>query len=84
MLRRDGEAVLGVLRTTDGAAAAAISYVAQRNALLTGGTSAQTAAQVGGALAVGGHDVGADPASIPDRAGAVNTRAMLADAGRSA
>ena len=78
MLRRDGEAVLGVLRTTDGAAAAAISYVAQRNALLTGGTSARTAAQVGGALAVGGHDVGADPASIPDRAGAVNTRAMLA------
>jgi hypothetical protein len=78
MLRRDGEAVLGVLRTTDGAAGAAISYVAQRNALLTGGTSAQTAAQVGGALAVGGRDVGADPASIPDRAGAVNTRAMLA------
>ena len=78
MLRRDGEAVLGVLRTTDGAAAAAISYVAQRNALLTGGTSARTAAQVGGALAVGGRDVGADPASIPDRAGAVNTRAMLA------
>lgn len=78
MLRRDGEAVLGVLRTTDGAAAAAISYIAQRNALLTGGTSARTAAQVGGALAVGGHDVGADPASIPDRAGTVNTRAMLA------
>jgi hypothetical protein len=77
MLRRDGEAVLGVLRTTDGAAGAAISYIAQRNALLTGGTSAQTAAQVGGALAVGGRDVGADPASIPDRAGAVNTRAML-------
>jgi hypothetical protein len=77
MLRRDGEAVLGVLRTADGATAAAISYVAQRNALLTGGTSAQTAAQVGGALAVGGRDVGADPASIPDRAGAVNTRAML-------
>jgi hypothetical protein len=77
MLRRDGEAVLGVLRTTDGAAAAAISYVGQRNALLTGGTSAATAADVGGALAVGGHDVGADPASIPDRAGAANTRAML-------
>jgi hypothetical protein len=77
MLRRDGEAVLGVLRTTDGAAAAAISYVAQRNALLTGGTSARTAAEVGGALAVGGRDVGADPASIPERAGAVNTRAML-------
>ena len=77
MLRRDGEAVLGVLRTTDGAAAAAISYVGQRNALLTGGTSAQTAAQVGGALAVGGRDVGADPASIPHRAAAVNTRAML-------
>ena len=77
MLRRDGEAVLGVLRTTDGAAAAAISYAGQRNALLTGGTSAQTAAQVGGALAVGGRDVGADPASIPHRAAAVNTRAML-------
>ncbi len=77
MLRRDGEAVLGVLRTSDGAAAAAISYVGQRNALLTGGTSARTAAQVGGALAVGGRDVGADPASIPQRAGAVNTRAML-------
>jgi hypothetical protein len=77
MLRRDGEAVLGVLRTTDGAAAAAISYVEQRNALLTGGTSARTAAGVGGALAVGGRDVGADPASIPERAGAVNTRAML-------
>jgi hypothetical protein len=77
MLRRDGEAVLGVLRTTDGAAAAAISYVGQRNVLLTGGTSARTAADVGGALAIGGRDVGADPASIPDRAGAVNTRAML-------
>jgi hypothetical protein len=77
MLRRDDEAVLGVLRTTDGATAAAISYVGQRNALLTGGTSAKTAAEVGGALAVGGRDVGADPASIPDRAGAVNTRAML-------
>jgi hypothetical protein len=77
MLRRDGEVVLGVLRTTDGAAAAAISYLGQRNALLTGGTSARTAAEVGGVLAVGGRDVGADPASIPDRAGAVNTRAML-------
>jgi hypothetical protein len=77
MLRRDGGTVLGVLRTTDGAAAAAISYVGQRNALLTGGTSAGTAAEVGGALAVGGRDVGADPASIPDRAGALNTRAML-------
>jgi hypothetical protein len=77
MLRREGEAIVGVLRTTDGAAAAAISYLGQRNALLTGGTSARTAAEVGGALAVGGRDVGADPASIPDRAGAVNTRAML-------
>lgn len=77
MLRRDGAAVLGVMRTTDGAAAAAISYVQQRNALLTGGTTAATAAEVGGTIAVGGHDVGEDPASIPDRVGTSNLTAQL-------
>lgn len=77
MLRRDGGAVVGVLRTTDGAAAAALSYVGQRNALLTGGTTAAEAVDVASALAVGGRDVGEDPASIPDRAGATNLQAQL-------
>ncbi|MGX6446931.1 hypothetical protein ACVU7I_02505 [Patulibacter sp. S7RM1-6] len=78
MLRRDGAAVLGVLRTDDGAAAAALSYTGQRNALQTGGTSSAVAAEVGGKLALGGHDIGKRPASIPDRAAEVNATAMLA------
>jgi hypothetical protein len=67
LLRRDGFAVLGVQQSTDGAAAAAISYVQQRNILLTGGTTAQESAEIGSKIAVGGRDVGKSPASIPDR-----------------
>lgn len=78
MLRRDGYAVLGVLHSDDGAAAAALSYMGQRNALQTGGTSAAVAAEVGSKIAVGGHDVGKRPASIPDQAADVNAQAMLA------
>jgi hypothetical protein len=78
MLRRDGLAVLGVLQTDDGAAAAALSYIGQRNALQTGGTSSAVAAEVGGKLALGGRDIGKRPASIPDRAADVNATAMLA------
>ncbi|CAB4956898.1 unannotated protein [freshwater metagenome] len=67
LLRRDGSAVLGVQKSTDGAAAAAISYVGQRNILLTGGTTAQESAEIGSKLAIGGRDIGKSPASIPDR-----------------
>lgn len=67
LLRRDGSAVLGVHKSTDGAAAAAISYVQQRNVLLTGGTTAQESAEIGSRIAIGGRDVGRSPASIPDR-----------------
>lgn len=67
LLRRDGSAVLGVQQSTDGAAAAAISYVGQRNVLLTGGTTAQESAEIGSKLAIGGRDIGKSPASIPDR-----------------
>lgn len=77
LLRRDGGAVLGVLRSTDGAAAAALSYVRQRNALLTGGTTARQAAAVGSKIALGGRDVGQDPASIPDRVAATAGSGML-------
>lgn len=78
MLRRDGNAVLGVLRSDDGAAAAALSYLGQRNALQTGGTSSEVAAEVGSKLALGGHDIGKSPASIPDHAADQNAQAMLA------
>lgn len=78
MLRRDGNAVLGVLRSNDGAVAAALSYTQQRNALLTGGTSSAVAAEVGSKLAPGGHDIGDRPAGIPDRAARQNAEAMLA------
>jgi hypothetical protein len=78
MLRRDGYAVLGVMHSDDGAAAAALSYMGQRNALQTGGTSAAVAAEIGSKIAVGGHDVGRRPASIPDQAADVNAQAMLA------
>ena len=67
LLRRQGSAVLGVHRSTDGAAAAAISYVGQRNVLLTGGTTARESAEIGAQIAIGGRDVGLSPASIPDR-----------------
>lgn len=67
LLRRDGSAVLGVQKSTDGAAAAAISYVGQRNVLLTGGTTAQESAEIGSKIAIGGRDIGKSPASIPDR-----------------
>jgi hypothetical protein len=67
LLRRDGSAVLGVQQSTDGAAAAAISYVQQRNILLTGGTTARESAEIGSKIAIGGRDVGKSPASIPDR-----------------
>jgi hypothetical protein len=67
LLRRDGSAVLGVQKSTDGAAAAALSYVQQRNILLTGGTTAQESAEIGSKIAIGGRDVGKSPASIPDR-----------------
>lgn len=67
LLRRDGSAVLGVQKSTDGAAAAAISYVQQRNILLTGGTTSQESAEIGSKLAIGGRDIGKSPASIPDR-----------------
>ncbi len=67
LLRRDGSAVLGVQKSTDGAAAAAISYVGQRNILLTGGTTSQESAEIGSKLAIGGRDIGKSPASIPDR-----------------
>jgi hypothetical protein len=67
LLRREGSAVLGVQQSTDGAAAAAISYVQQRNVLLTGGTTAQESAEIGSKIAIGGRDVGKSPASIPDR-----------------
>lgn len=67
LLRRDGSAILGTQLSTDGAAAAAISYVGQRNLLLTGGTTAQESAEIGSKLAVGGRDIGKSPASIPDR-----------------
>jgi len=67
LLRRDGSAVLGIQRSTDGAAAAAVSYVGQRNILLTGGTTAQESAEIGSKLAIGGRDIGRSPASIPDR-----------------
>ena len=67
LLRRDGSAVLGVQQSTDGAAAAAVSYVQQRNILLTGGTTAQESAEIGSKIAIGGRDVGRSPASIPDR-----------------
>lgn len=78
LLRRQGSAVLGVQRSTDGAAAAAISYVGQRNALLTGGTTAREAAEVGSTIAVGGRDIGQSPASIPDRV--ANTSPAAAEA----
>lgn len=67
LLRRDGSSVLGIQKSTDGAAAAAISYVGQRNILLTGGTTAQESAEIGSKIAIGGRDVGRSPASIPDR-----------------
>lgn len=78
MLRRDGNAVLGVMHSDDGAAAAALSYTGQRNALQTGGTSSAVAAEVGAKLALGGHDIGKNPASIPDHAADQNAQAMLA------
>lgn len=67
LLGRDGSAVLGVQKSTDGAAAAAISYVQQRNILLTGGTTSQESAEIGSKIAIGGRDIGKSPASIPDR-----------------
>jgi hypothetical protein len=67
LLRRDDSAVLGIHQSTDGAAAAAMSYVGQRNLLLTGGTTAQESAEIGSKIAIGGRDVGRSPASIPDR-----------------
>jgi hypothetical protein len=78
MLRQDGAAVIGVLHTNDGAAAAALSYSVQRDRLLTGATSSAVAAEVGSRLAVAGHDIGDRPASIPDRAADRNAEAMLA------
>jgi len=77
LLTRDGRAVVGVARSTDGAAAAAIAYNRQRNALLTGGTSSAEAAEVAAAIATGNRDIGRDPASIPDRAAADNVDAAL-------
>lgn len=77
LLRRDGSAILGVQKSTDGAAAAAISYVGQRNALLTGGTTSQESAEVGSKLALGGHDIGRSPASIPDRVAETSGESML-------
>ncbi|MDO9353021.1 MAG: hypothetical protein Q7T55_04970, partial [Solirubrobacteraceae bacterium] len=78
MLRRDGAAVLGVLRTNDGAAAAALSYTAQRDRLLTGATSSSVSAEVGSEIAVAGRDIGDRPAAIPDRAAQRNPEGMLA------
>lgn len=78
MLRRSGAAVLGTLQSTDGAAAAALSYAQQRQALLSGGTTSQEAAEIGSQIAVGGRDVGKDPASIPDRVSESSPEAMLA------
>jgi hypothetical protein len=78
MLRRTGLAVLGTLQSTDGAAAAALSYVQQRNVLLAGGTSARDAAEVGSKIAVGGHDVGRNPASLPDLAAEEEPKEWLA------
>lgn len=72
LLRREGSAVLGIQQSTDGAAAAAISYVGQRNLLLTGGTTAQESAEIGSKLAIGGRDIGKSPASIPDRVAATS------------
>lgn len=77
MLRRQGSALVGVLRSTDGAAAAALSYMQQRNALLSGGTTSQEAADVGSQIALGGHDIGENPASIPDRVATTSPESML-------